>query len=130
MDAYVNECITGKYDHVGDASFMATQIVLLLCMASVEKRVEAGEWNGTKKYCIALYDSALLIKSTKAFRALWNRHFIVPEKWALDQRRSRSCGIKRLVYYQEALCCDDCDKEGKRMTSMASQARSRPWAWI
>ena len=58
MDAFVNETITGKYDHVGDAVIYGdTDSVYFSAYPILKKDIDAGtmEWN--KETCIQLYDA-------------------------------------------------------------------------
>ena len=57
MDAHVNEAITGKYDHVGDAVIYGdTDSVYFSAWPIIQKEVEAGTMEWSKETCIALYD--------------------------------------------------------------------------
>lgn len=58
MDSHVNECITGKYDHVGESVIYGdTDSVYFSAWPIIKAEVEAGtmEWN--KDICIQLYDT-------------------------------------------------------------------------
>ena len=58
MDSYVNEAITGTYDHVGEAVIYGdTDSVYFSAWPAIKAEVEAGtlEWN--KEVCIQMYDS-------------------------------------------------------------------------
>jgi DNA polymerase elongation subunit (family B) len=58
MDSYVNEAITGKYDHVGESIIYGdTDSVYFSAWPAIKAEVEAGtmEWN--KDICIQLYDT-------------------------------------------------------------------------
>ena len=58
MDAFVNEAITGKYDHVGESIIYGdTDSVYFTAWPTLKKEVEAGtlEWN--KDVCLSVYDS-------------------------------------------------------------------------
>lgn len=58
MDAYVNECITGKYDHTGDAIIYGdTDSVYFSAWPIIKDDVEAGRMEWNKDICIQLYDS-------------------------------------------------------------------------
>ena len=57
MDAFVNEAITGEYDHVGESIIYGdTDSVYFSAWPLIKKEVEAGtmEWN--KDICIQIYD--------------------------------------------------------------------------
>ena len=58
MDAFVNECITGEYNHVGQAIIYGdTDSVYFSAWPAVQKDVEAGQMEWNNDICIQLYDS-------------------------------------------------------------------------
>jgi DNA polymerase elongation subunit (family B) len=58
MDAYVNECITGKYDHVGDAIIYGdTDSCYFTAYPVLKKEINEGRMSWNKDTVIALYDS-------------------------------------------------------------------------
>ena len=58
MDAYVNECITGKYDHVGDAIIYGdTDSCYFTAYPMLQKEIQEGRMEWNKEICVALYDS-------------------------------------------------------------------------
>ena len=58
MDAYVNECITGKYDHVGDAIIYGdTDSCYFTAYPVLKKEIDEGRMVWNKDTAIALYDS-------------------------------------------------------------------------
>ena len=58
MDAYVNECITGRYDHVGDAIIYGdTDSCYFTAYPVLKKEIDAGRMTWNKDTVIALYDS-------------------------------------------------------------------------
>ena len=58
MDAHINECITGKYDHVGEAIIYGdTDSCYFSAWPVLKSEVEAGRMEWSKETCIALYDS-------------------------------------------------------------------------
>ena len=58
MDAYINECITGVYDHVGEAVIYGdTDSCYFSAWPVLKAEVEAGRMEWSKETCIALYDS-------------------------------------------------------------------------
>ena len=57
MDAHINECITGEYDHVGEAVIYGdTDSCYFSAWPMIKKEVEAGRTEWSKETCIALYD--------------------------------------------------------------------------
>jgi DNA polymerase elongation subunit (family B) len=58
MDAFVNECITGVYDHVGDAVIYGdTDSVYFSAWPAVKDDVLAGKMEWNKEICLHLYDT-------------------------------------------------------------------------
>ena len=58
MDAYVNECITGKYDHAGDAIIYGdTDSCYFTAYPVLKKEINEGRMVWNKDIVIALYDS-------------------------------------------------------------------------
>ena len=58
MDAYVNECITGEYDHVGKSIIYGdTDSCYFSAWPMLEKEVAEGRMEWSAETCIALYNS-------------------------------------------------------------------------
>jgi DNA polymerase elongation subunit (family B) len=58
MDAHINECITGKYDHVGEAVIYGdTDSCYFSAWPVLKTEVAEGRMEWSKETCIALYDS-------------------------------------------------------------------------
>jgi DNA polymerase elongation subunit (family B) len=58
MDAYINECIFGEYDHVGRAIIYGdTDSAYFSAWPAVKEDVEAGRMEWNKNICVQLYDS-------------------------------------------------------------------------
>jgi DNA polymerase elongation subunit (family B) len=58
MDAYINECITGKYDHVGEAIIYGdTDSCYFSAYPMVRADIEAGKMEWNKDIAVGLYDS-------------------------------------------------------------------------
>ena len=58
MDAYINECITGEYDHVGAAVIYGdTDSCYFSAWSVLKNEVEQGRMTWSKETCIQLYDS-------------------------------------------------------------------------
>ena len=57
MDAFVNECITGDYDHLGDAIIYGdTDSCYFTAYPMIKDQVDAGEIEWNKETAIQLYD--------------------------------------------------------------------------
>jgi DNA polymerase elongation subunit (family B) len=58
MDAFVNESITGSYDHVGETVIYGdTDSVYFTAWPIIKEEVEAGRMEWNKDICVQLYDS-------------------------------------------------------------------------
>ena len=58
MDATVNEAITGKYDHVGEAIIYGdTDSVYFTAWPAIKEEVELGRMEWNKDICVQLYDT-------------------------------------------------------------------------
>ena len=78
MDAHVNECITGKYDHVGDAIIYGdTDSVYFSAYPTLKGDIENNgmEWN--KDICVQLYDT-IADSVNDSFPGFMERAFHVP----------------------------------------------------
>jgi DNA polymerase elongation subunit (family B) len=58
MDSFVNECITGQYDHVGDAIIYGdTDSVYFSAWPVIKQDVESGRMEWNREICTQLYDT-------------------------------------------------------------------------
>jgi DNA polymerase elongation subunit (family B) len=58
MDAYINECIFGKYDHTGESIIYGdTDSCYFTAWPAVRSEVESGRMEWNKEICTQLYDS-------------------------------------------------------------------------
>ena len=58
MDAYVNESITGDYDHTGSAVIYGdTDSVYFTAWPAIKEEVEAGRMEWNREICVQLYDT-------------------------------------------------------------------------
>jgi DNA polymerase elongation subunit (family B) len=58
MDAYINECIMGEYDHVGESIIYGdTDSCYFTAWPAIKDEVAAGRMEWTKETCIQLYDT-------------------------------------------------------------------------
>jgi len=57
MDSFVNECIFGSYDHVGESIIYGdTDSVYFSAWPAIKEDVEAGRMQWNKEICVQLYD--------------------------------------------------------------------------
>ena len=115
MDAYVNECITGRYDHVGNAIIYGdTDSCYFTAYPVLKKEIDAGKMAWNKDTAIALYDS-IADQVNHSFPGFMEQAFHCPREMGAIIRGGReivaSTGLfitkKRyaVLYY---------DKDGKR----------------
>ena len=58
MDSHVNEAITGRYDHVGEAIIYGdTDSVYFSAWPQIKEEVEAGRMEWNREICVQLYDT-------------------------------------------------------------------------
>jgi len=58
MDSFVNEAITGSYDHVGESIIYGdTDSVYFSAWPTIKKEVEAGRMEWNKDICLQVYDT-------------------------------------------------------------------------
>jgi DNA polymerase elongation subunit (family B) len=124
MDAHVNECITGEYDHVGRAIIYGdTDSVYFSAYPIIQAEVAAGtmEWN--KDICVQLYDS-IAESVNESFPGLMDRAFNCPRdmgsiiKGGRELISSKGLFIKKkryavLIYDLEGARLDVDGKPGK-----------------
>ena len=78
MDAYVNECITGEYDHMGKSIIYGdTDSCYFSMWPIIKDEVEAGRMTWNKDVCIELYD-AIADQVNESFPAFCERAFHTP----------------------------------------------------
>jgi DNA polymerase elongation subunit (family B) len=80
MDAYINECITGKYDHVGEAIIYGdTDSCYFSAYPMVKADVLAGKMEWNKDIAVGLYDS-IADQVNESFPAFCERAFHTPRR--------------------------------------------------
>ena len=78
MDSFVNECITGVYDHVGDAVIYGdTDSVYFSAWPIIKDDVEAGRMPWNKDICVQMYDQ-IAEQVNDSFPAFMERAFRCP----------------------------------------------------
>jgi DNA polymerase elongation subunit (family B) len=116
MDAYVNECITGKYDHVGEAIIYGdTDSCYFSAWPALREEVQSERTEWSKETCIALYDS-ISEQVNHSFPGFMEQAFHCPRDMGSVIRGGREIVASRglfitkkryaLLYY---------DKEGRRI---------------
>jgi DNA polymerase elongation subunit (family B) len=116
MDAYINECITGKYDHVGEAVIYGdTDSCYFSAWSVLKTEVEQGRTEWSKETCIALYDS-IADQVNESFPGFMERAFHCPR----DMGELIKCGRemvadRSLFITKKRYAVNIIDLEGKRL---------------
>ena len=115
MDAFVNEAITGKYDHVGDAIIYGdTDSVYFSAWPAVKADVEAGRMEWNKDVCIQVYDS-IADQVNESFPAFMERACHCPRaNGAIIKGGRELIATKGLFIKKKRYAVLIFDKEGKR----------------
>jgi len=115
MDAYVNECITGKYDHTGEAVIYGdTDSCYFSAWPIVKKDVESGALEWSKEIAIALYDS-IADQVNQSFPGFMEQAFHVPREMGAVIKGGREVvASKGLFITKKRYAVMIIDKEGKR----------------
>lgn len=78
MDAHVNECITGRYDHVGDAIIYGdTDSVYFSAYPTLREEIDSGRMAWNKDICVELYDT-IAASVNNSFPGFMDRAFNCP----------------------------------------------------
>jgi DNA polymerase elongation subunit (family B) len=116
MDAYINECIMGEYDHVGASIIYGdTDSCYFTAWPAIKDEVAAGRMEWNKETCIQLYDT-IADQVNASFPAFMERACHVPRsngeliKGGRELVASKGLFIKKKRY---AVLITDL--EGKRM---------------
>ena len=116
MDAYVNECLTGNYDHVGDSIIYGdTDSCYFSAWPVLHKEVAEGRMEWSKETCIALYNS-IADQVNDSFPAFMEQAFHVPREMGSVIRGGRELvAIKGLFITKKRYAVLYIDKENKRI---------------
>ena len=116
MDSYLNECITGEYDHVGKAVIYGdTDSCYFSAWPVLKTEVEAGRMEWSKETCIALYDD-LADQVNNSFPGFMEQAFHCPR----DMGELIKCGRETvadrgLFITKKRYAVNAIDIEGKRL---------------
>jgi len=116
MDAYVNECITGKYDHVGDTIIYGdTDSCYFSAWPVLQKEVEEGRMAWSKEIAIQLYDS-IAEQVNISFPGFMEQAFHCPREMGAVIKGGREVvASKGLFITKKRYAVMIIDKEGKRV---------------
>jgi len=116
MDAYINECITGKYDHVGDAIIYGdTDSCYFSAWPMVKADVEAGKMEWNKDIAVGLYDS-IADQVNESFPQFCEKAFHTPRRQGELIKGGRELvALKGLFIKKKRYAVLIYDMEGKRL---------------
>ena len=116
MDAYINECITGKYDHVGEAIIYGdTDSCYFSAYPAVKADVEAGKMEWNKDIAVGLYDT-IADQVNESFPAFCERAFHTPRRQGELIKGGRELvALKGLFIKKKRYAVLIYDQEGKRL---------------
>jgi DNA polymerase elongation subunit (family B) len=127
MDAYTNECITGKYDHAGEAIIYGdTDSCYFTAWPTVKDEVESGNMSWDRSTVIQLYNN-IAEQVSDSFPAFMEQAFHSPRhmgqliKCARELVASRGLFIKKKRYAVMVI-----DNEGKRLDKDGKPGKVKP----
>ena len=115
MDAYVNECITGRYDHVGESVIYGdTDSCYFSAWPVLSQEVAEGRMEWNKETCVALYNS-IADQVNTSFPAYMEQAFHCTRELGSVIRGGREIvAIKGLFITKKRYAVLYYDKEGRR----------------
>ena len=116
MDAYVNECITGEYDHVGKSIIYGdTDSCYFSAWPMLEKEVAEGRMEWSAETCIALYNS-IADQVNESFPGFMEQAFHSPREMGAVIRGGREIVARTgLFITKKRYAVLYIDKENKRV---------------
>ena len=116
MDAYINECIMGSYDHTGHAIIYGdTDSCYFSVWPAIKDDVAAGRMEWNKDLAVALYDN-IADQVNDSFPAFCERAFHTPRRQGELIRGGRELvAIKGLFIKKKRYAVLIYDLEGKRL---------------
>jgi DNA polymerase elongation subunit (family B) len=116
MDAHVNECVTGRYDHTGDAIIYGdTDSCYFSAWPVLKKEVDEGRMDWNKEICIQLYDG-IAEQVNQSFPGFMEQAFHCPrENGEIIKGGREIVASKGLFITKKRYAVMIIDKEGKRV---------------
>jgi DNA polymerase elongation subunit (family B) len=116
MDAYINECITGVYDHTGEAIIYGdTDSCYFSAYPMVKADVLAGKMEWNKDIAVGLYDS-IADQVNESFPAFCEKAFHTPRRQGeLIKGGRESVSLKGLFIKKKRYAILIYDMEGHRL---------------
>jgi len=124
MDAYVNECITGKYDHVGEAIIYGdTDSCYFSAYPVLKPEIEAGRMTWSRDIAVQLYNS-IADQVNESFPGFMEQAFHVPRSMGEVIRGGRELvASKGLFITKKRYAVMYYDKENKRVDTHGEPGR-------
>ena len=124
MDAYVNECITGKYDHVGEAIIYGdTDSCYFSAYPVLKSEIEAGRMTWSREIAVQLYNS-IADQVNESFPGFMEQAFHVPRSMGEVIRGGRELvASKGLFITKKRYAVMYYDKENKRVDTHGEPGR-------
>jgi DNA polymerase elongation subunit (family B) len=124
MDAYVNECITGKYDHVGEAIIYGdTDSCYFSAYPVLKPEIEAGRMTWSREIAVQLYNS-IADQVNESFPGFMEQAFHVPRSMGEVIRGGRELvASKGLFITKKRYAVMYYDKENKRVDTHGEPGR-------
>lgn len=118
MDAYINECITGEYDHVGKAIIYGdTDSCYFSAWPIIKEEVESGRMDWNKDIAVQLYDT-IADQVNESFPGFCERVFHTPRaQGGLIKGGRELVALKGLFIKKKRYAVLIYDMEGKRLDS-------------
>jgi DNA polymerase elongation subunit (family B) len=115
MDAYVNECITGKYDHVGESIIYGdTDSCYFTAYPVLKSEIDAGTMQWSKDIAVQLYNS-IADQVNDSFPGFMETSFHVPREMGSVIKGGREIvASKGLFITKKRYAVLTYDKENKR----------------
>ena len=116
MDAYVNECITGKYDHVGEAIIYGdTDSCYFSAYPVLKPEIEAGNMTWNREIAVQLYNS-IADQVNESFPGFMEQAFHCPRDMGSVIKGGREIvASKGLFITKKRYAVMYYDKENKRV---------------
>jgi DNA polymerase elongation subunit (family B) len=124
MDAYVNECITGSYDHVGEAIIYGdTDSCYFSAYPVLKPEIEAGRMTWSREMAVQLYNS-IADQVNESFPGFMEQAFHVPRSMGEVIRGGREIvASKGLFITKKRYAVMYYDKENKRVDTHGEPGR-------
>ncbi len=126
MDAHINECLTGVYDHMGETVIYGdTDSCYFSAWPVLRGEVEQGRMTWSKEFCIQLYDS-LAEQVNESFPAFMERAFHCPRDMGSLIKAGREVVADRgLFITKKRYAVNIIDQEGVRKDVAGSRGKTK-----